>query len=128
MSAITTRDIENYNLALNIANNSQCRYKHGALITRGGNILSTGINVIAHKKGITLRYGRHCITIHAEIKAVLNCRADNVQGTILYSARIGKNGKACISKPCEICAAILKEYGIYQVVYFDGTKLIKERL
>lgn len=124
MSSITSRDIRYYNLALEIAKNSDCRYKHGAVIIRGGNVIATGINKITYNK-YTKHYGGHCITIHAEMKAIMNA-AQNVRGTTLYSAR--SKGHKAISTPCGVCTVLMLEAGIYHIVYYNGRELIKEKL
>jgi deoxycytidylate deaminase len=117
----TNQDLERYELARELAGNSECRFKMGAVIFRHKPI-ATGINVIKthpdHK-----RYGKHVISIHAEHRAILRSRT-SVNGATLYVARDGGD----TSKPCPACMAYMREAGIYAVVYLDKGTVVKERL
>ena len=63
-------------------------------------------------------------TIHAEQRALILAQAP-LRGCLLISVR--RNGNKC-SKPCVMCAALMKEAGIHSVVYHNGREYVKERL
>lgn len=102
---------------------SSCRYKHGAIITRGSIIIAMGFNKFKthtmHKE-----YGSHVVSIHAEMAAIIRARID-LTDCILYSVRIKNDGEYGISKPCKSCYKLILESGIRQVMYYDGTQFIK---
>lgn len=121
------RHLEHFNSAVKVAKLSDCRYKHGSIITRGKSILSVACNkLITHP--VQKRYGDHVCSLHAEVRAVGLARTD-VSGATCYSARIKAGDRSlAISKPCPPCHELLVEAGIKYVIYFDGQNIVKERL
>jgi deoxycytidylate deaminase len=120
---ITSRDIRYYELALKVARNSDCPSKHGAVIVRGGNVLSLACNRnVSHP--VTVRHKPFATSIHAEQRALVLAQTDCRYAT-LYSARA--NGYH-IGRPCAMCAELMRDVGINSVVFFDGQTLMKERL
>jgi len=112
-----------YDMAERVAELSECRYKFGAVIAAQSKPLSFGVNTIkTHPMNTT--YGDHCISIHAEMSAVLRSKTD-LKGATIYVARnsINKN-----SRPCVTCRAHLKEAGIRYMVYHDGSGIVREKL
>lgn len=120
---ITNNDIRFYTAAHSVAMNSPCRYKFGAVIVRQGRIISRQSNIIKTHP-IMGRYGEWCISIHAEINAILKSRVD-VNGAVMYIARDSVNPN---SLPCKTCMSIIIEKGIFAIVYHNGTELKKEKL
>lgn len=123
---VSSRDLKFFNVALKLAEESECNYKHSAIIIKGGIILSMAVNKRTNHK-ITRRYGAFCISMHAEIRAIL--KIPNTRNTTVYSARLGKSTKEPRkSKPCSICMEILRELGTHTIVYYDGKEIIKETI
>lgn len=119
---IYSRDIRIYNLALKVAELSDCPQKHGSIITDGSTIVGIGHNKkrthpVSHKHG-----GK--ATCHAEMIAIVNARRD-LLGLTLYSARC--NGSRN-SKPCDLCSFLLREAEIKYIVYSQDGILRKDRL
>lgn len=113
-------------LAEKIARLSDCGVRHGALIYRGGAILSVACNRrVTHP--ISMEWAddpKKITTIHAEHRAMLLCRSD-VRGATLVSVRL--NGNRC-SAPCRMCHALMIDAGIHNVIYHDGHEFIKRRM
>lgn len=117
---VRPRDRSIFQLALLEARNSQCRYRFGAVIARGRCILSIAPNIIkTHPK--QMLYHQGCITIHAELNAILKCQG-NTLGSSLYVARWGKS---TISKPCASCLLYILESGIREIIFSNGYELVR---
>jgi len=96
---------------------------HSALVVRGGNIISRGLN--RPKRNVFSRlYSKHprCV-IHSEIDAILQARRkSDLRGAKIYVLRIRKdNAQVANSRPCANCMRAIKNYGIKKVIYtIDG--------
>jgi deoxycytidylate deaminase len=86
-------------------------YKHGALMVKGGNIISSGYN-----------HG----TIHAEIHALSKIWSNKIKGGIIISVRINKTGFGN-SKPCSNCRKTMQVLGINKIIYFKDKEWRSER-
>ena len=96
---------------------SKCRCKHGAVIVRGGSVLSKGHNT----------YKPHCTygggplsTLHAEAAAIRNAHNKGISlvGAIIYVVRQG--GLSNMSKPCKFCTEKIIKAGIKKVIYTNS--------
>jgi deoxycytidylate deaminase len=123
---LTKRDLYYLELAMKIAANSQLKFKIGSIIVKKGNILSTGINV--EKTHPLMRgYPKNVVSIHSEVKAIINARVDITGGTI-YVARRRNDGTKGNSMPCDNCRALLLDSGIAHMVYCINGEVIKEKM
>lgn len=112
-------------LAMEIALYSDHRCKIGCVVTdKRGKIISQGFNRLkthptqAH---YAKRYGNiHQIYLHAEISALIKCR--EAPHTI-FIARHLRSGKEGIGKPCPICEMAIKESGVKNVIYTNGSEI-----
>lgn len=120
---ITTRDKNFFELTHKIASTSLCHYRVGAIITNGARVLAVGVNVLKSHPIITQKYQEHCISIHAELSALLKAQT-NIVGATMYVARDG--GK--ISKPCKACRSLITLAGIRYIVYSTKEGLVKEHV
>lgn len=106
------------NIAINLARSSLVnRYKHGAIIVKGGRIISTGINKIRNHPdvfGESTEIKKHS-HIHAEIDAMR--KVSDLRNAKIYVARINNNGKTGLSRPCDNCYNSILEAGITRIVY-----------
>jgi tRNA(Arg) A34 adenosine deaminase TadA len=107
-------------LAARNAAQSDCPFKHGALVVRGGNILASSPNL--HRNPPYISYSGS--SVHAE-EAVL--RRSYAAGATLYVARLSPSGLA-LSRPCERCWTAIRRSGIRSVVYSTGTGFAVERV
>lgn len=79
------------------------RFKHAALVLRGGALLAQGYN----------HDGRH-----AEVVALSKLWPSKRRGTTLLSLRMGPEGLA-MARPCAECARFLADAGVERV-YFSN--------
>lgn len=56
-------------------------------------------------------------SIHAEIRAVINCGRENLNGASVYVYRQTKNGKPALARPCNYCYNYLKNMGVKRIYY-----------
>jgi deoxycytidylate deaminase len=95
------------------------RARVGAVIVKSGRVLATGCNRIGHSK--YLRNRPYPESVHAEQQAVLQLlkqrRLNDLAGSTIYISRILSNGSTANSRPCCVCANLLKAVGIRNVVY-----------
>lgn len=92
---------------------------HAAVIVKGGNILSIGINRPKMNSYVKF-YGNHenCGSIHAELDAIFRVRRKiDLSGCKLYVARLTKRGVVGMSAPCGMCKRVIQSYGIKRVYY-----------
>jgi len=89
--------------------------RHGAVITRGGSVISVGMNKMRNINGVppTLKYDPN-VSVHAEIDAL--SRVADARGAVIYIARISKSGTAN-SRPCNACSEALRAAGVKRVIY-----------
>jgi deoxycytidylate deaminase len=99
------------------------KLRHGAVIVKGGSIVSFGFNKDKHSSfGQRFRpYDLGRATQHAEISAVLGLSRSATQGSDAYVVRINNNCQWRMSKPCPMCEEALKFVGVRRVFYtVDG--------
>jgi len=90
--------------------------KHGAVVVKGGRVLSTGINKERNHPAIVSsnHIKEHC-SVHAEVDALK--RIENPKGATIYIARVNRRGQNRESQPCRACYKTLKNAGIKKIVY-----------
>ncbi|MGW2557557.1 hypothetical protein [Streptomyces sp. NPDC001635] len=98
-------------LAVKQAMRSQCRYRVGAVLTRGGRILACSCNRYRNSSVVDYRHA----TFHAE--EVLLRLARSTYGTVIYVARVNKAGRAVMARPCTRCQKALASSGISRAHY-----------
>ncbi|MBC9705732.1 MAG: hypothetical protein H9W81_12345 [Enterococcus sp.] len=107
------------NLAMKTAEASECTQRHGAVVVKSGSVLSIGLNKWRNDAALAdemFASGKSTdISVHAEIDALSRVR--NPAGSVLYIARVNKQGEPMMSKPCNACAKAIEEAGITKVVY-----------
>lgn len=117
-----------FQLAKKLAENSTYgNFRHGAVLSRGGSIISLGVNSEKYCSiGKDYRAeDRGNPTYHAEIKALLNIPRHVTKGSVMYVARCSKDGHGDrISKPCSMCHAVMQERGVRKVYYTVDDEII----
>lgn len=106
---------------------TEFKQRVGSVITDSkGRVISSGYNK-RKTHPLQMRYARkinpeQCF-LHAEIDALVQCR--EVPHTI-YVARVRKNGRTAMARPCPICSLAIGEAGIKTVVYTtdDGVETV----
>jgi tRNA(Arg) A34 adenosine deaminase TadA len=103
-------------LAIRTASTSQERYKHGAVIVKGGRIVSSAVNRMLldpfYYADVADKF-----SVHAEEAAIARIR--DVRGAVLYVARVNNLGELRMSKPCPMCAGLIEKHGIKRVVWTE---------
>jgi tRNA(Arg) A34 adenosine deaminase TadA len=121
--SISARDRRMYELALRVAEDSECNSRHGAVIAKGSRVLSLAVNRQEQDRAVP--------DGHAEIRAlglrgktgswfrIGGARHELLDAT-LYSAR---DATLPLSKPCENCQTEMRRLGVRRCVYHDGWSL-----
>lgn len=127
------------NVAEAFAYRSTClKRKYGAIIVKDDAVVSTGYN--GSPRGLDnccdlgecprMRLGMHqgegygiCRAIHAEQNALLNCSREQTLGADLYLAGVNpEHNTVHRANPCPICARLIIQAGIRNVVMRTGEK------
>lgn len=114
-----------FRIASKQAKKSQHRqHKLGAVIVKGGRILSTGYNSL--RPSLELKTE----TLHAEAAAVLKLlkarRLADLSGAEMYVTRFTRGGRVGLACPCSDCRALLTSVGVRRVYYTTDTGDIGE--
>ena len=107
-------------LSKRIAENSEAPdYRHGAILVKGSSVLNVSTNKNSHARLGKRFRKRDCghATHHAELGCILGLDRSATRGADLYVVRIGKGGELRLSKPCEMCEALLRHVGVKRVFY-----------
>lgn len=105
-------------MAKNLAEQSSYdSQRHAAILVKGGNI----INFSCNRKnfscfGARFRRIPGQATIHAEIGAILGLPKKLTKNADIYVVRV-KGDSFCMSKPCQMCQAVLQFVGVRRVYY-----------
>ena len=88
---------------------------------RSGNVLSCAQNNYDKTHPIQARFANHAnqptrIFLHAEIAALVKLK-HNAKPHSIEVSRFYKNGEPANAKPCAVCDAAIKHYGIKHVTY-----------
>jgi deoxycytidylate deaminase len=99
------------------------RHKLGAVVVKGGRILSTGYNEVRYTKELKKP------TLHAEQSAILKLlkrrRLHDLVGSSIYVYRRtpgGNLGNAC---PCSVCMDLIRSVGIKRVFYTEDNNTME---
>ena len=95
------------------------QHKLGAVIVKGGRILSTGFNSIRPSSLLGTR------TLHAEAAAILQLlkqrRLHDLAGADIYVTRYTKGGAVGMAKPCDHCRGLIRSGGMLRIHYTTGS-------
>lgn len=89
------------------------KWKVGAVIVRGGNVLSVGVNRYRNHPSKVMSLDG--VSYHAEEVAIR--RAGDVAGATIYVARVTKSGHMGMAMPCERCQELLYDNGLHTAVW-----------
>lgn len=105
------------------ATKSNALHAHGAVIVKGNRIISSGWSQ-DKTHPLLLEYHTLVDKLHAETHAVFRRRHnEDFNGSTIFVVRLRKGNKPGLSRPCDLCAKILEEYGVNKAIYSeqDGT-------
>lgn len=105
--------------AKQLASKSTMSHKHGCVIVKNGDIISTGINKY-------INYFEHQYSIHAEVDAINKIKRKGKKFLIncdVYIVRISNynNDILRLSHPCLQCTRVLLKYGVRRIFYSVDT-------
>lgn len=98
-----------------VAQQSTYRWRHGAVVAKGNKVFGWAPNKLRNAPLID----EHNVSDHAEraiLRELLKVR-DDLRGCTIYIARINKQGKSMMSRPCNNCMLAIIEAGIKEIVY-----------
>lgn len=103
-------------LAANLAQSSECSFRHGAVVVKGGRVVSTGINRFKnHPLSVSPEHIKSHCSVHAEVDALRKLK--DAKGATIYVARIGRRGDKMLSRPCNMCYIAIRDAGVAKIVY-----------
>ena len=118
---ITARHKKYLTMAAKVAgqNRTCVQHRHGAVLVKGGSVISYSTNKNALKWWVArFRHrDRGHATKHAEVGCIHNIDRSKTTGSTLYVARIGNTGNLLMSEPCPMCKRALANAGIKKVYY-----------
>lgn len=117
---LSKRESSFLSVARYFASKSTARRKHGAVVVKSGRVLGTGFNKDRNNPMIVSpeHIKTQCST-HAEVDAIRDANY-NVNGAVLYVARINRHGEDRNSKPCSYCEVVIMKSNIKKVIYTEG--------
>lgn len=97
---------------------SDYKYKVGAVLVKGGSVVSTGYNEVRFKSLGSEQYTEWKESLHAERAAIAKMNKEDVQGCSMYIYReYNSNNFPALSKPCSQCAKLISDMGVKKVYY-----------
>ncbi len=101
--------------------NAKKVFNFGAVIVKGGSVISTGCNKPRTDPLIDFladRYKGAPQQVHAEIDCLSGVQRHNIRGCVLYVARVNVRDMTFrIAKPCAMCKAFLIKHKLKKVFY-----------
>jgi dCMP deaminase len=129
-----------------VASRSTClRRRYGAVIVKDKVIVSTGYNGAPRgsincvdlnkckRRELNIPSGERyelCEAVHAEQNAIINGSPDRMKDASIYIAGSEEDGSAAEGKPCLLCARMIRNAQIKEVIYLakDGVIVMVENL
>jgi deoxycytidylate deaminase len=123
---ITEHDLHAIHLASEIAEESDYRQRHGAVLFHRRHIISVGYNrKKTHPKALPFyRYP----FLHAEADSIIKADSSDIEGAAIACVRINKSGYLMNSRPCPECINMMQHYNISYIVYSSKDGIKKELL
>lgn len=111
-------------LAIAMAQKSTDRFRLGAVLVRRKRPISVGFNQMRKTHPLMERHQRargYTIGLHAEVHACLGVAPRDLMGADIYVARILRDGRLGIARPCRYCQRFLAAVGVRRAYYTDRT-------
>ena len=115
ISSLSKSDQKYLNRAMELARLSGQKHKHGAVIIKGGRVVSFGFNT-QRNLPIDDLPSKH-YTYHAEHSAIKHAQDTDLKGAKIYVARLSRRNLPALSRPCDGCMARIVASGIKEVIY-----------
>ena len=116
---IAGRNRRYIDLAKRLAETSDLRHRHAAILVKGGSVISWSNNKNKYNRWAQRFRSKQNgpATIHAELGAILGVSYEKTNGADLYVVRINHKGHLCMSMPCHMCQEIMSHVGVKRVFY-----------
>lgn len=115
---LSKRDRAYLRLAANVALESNCKNRHGAVLVKGGRVIAMAENY--DRNHPTVFDNHKDVRAHAAVcaeRAAL-AKVASATGAVMYVARVlRKDNNTSLSKPCSRCDEAMASAGIKRVVY-----------
>lgn len=114
---ISRRDLSFIKSAMRAAlqSSQDKRYKLGAVVVKSGRVLAWGYN--SNKNRPENWIPRQAWSVHAEESCLRKIKEGRNPGSTLYVARVNRNGKVRLSRPCRDCQNLARTHGVERIVY-----------
>jgi len=96
------------------------KFRLGAVLVYKNSIVSVGTN--SYKTHPLMSKRTEWPYLHAEQHAIVRAGVDNCEGLDLYIARVKKDNSLALSKPCNVCAELIRDVGIKNIYYSTDTE------
>ena len=103
------------NRAIELARLSDHKFRHGAVIVKGGRVVSYGFNTRRNNPIDSVPGTDY--TYHAEHNAIRAAAREATIGGKIYIARLSRRGFPTLSRPCDICMVRIIKAGIKEIIY-----------
>jgi tRNA(Arg) A34 adenosine deaminase TadA len=113
-------------LAMKVARKSPCSFKIGALVVKGGRVLSWGHNKDKTDPIRIRRPNPYVDKLHAELVALHGITETG--GCTLYVVRVGRVKSMALAKPCRMCMEMIRKAKIRKLIYSTDDGMICERV
>lgn len=120
------------NIAAEVARRSTClRRQYGSIIVKADEVIATGYNGAPRgepnccdvgscwREEHNIPHGQQyekCVAVHAEANAIISAARRDMIGSTLYLAGWEDGKRIENPEPCEICAKLIKNAGIKEVI------------
>ena len=96
------------------------KFRLGAVLVNKNSIVSVGTN--SYKTHLLMSKRTEWPYLYAEQHAIVRAGVDNCEGLDLYIARVKKDNSLALSKPCNVCAELIRDVGIKNIYYSTDTE------
>lgn len=114
---LSNKDKARLEHAKKVASLSTCKFKHGAVVVRGGRVLSVGVNSYRNFPMDFSVMPRDSSSVHAEEAALAVLGGKDARGATMFVARVNNIGEERMSRPCSRCMRRLRKAGIKRIIY-----------
>lgn len=101
---------------MTVAAASTCRQKHGVVLAKGRRVLAVAVNTYRNNPRVVSDPSTQS-TYHAEWNAIKQLKDVDLSDVTLYSARVNREGKPMLAKPCKACESLIEMFEIKRVYY-----------
>lgn len=110
------RDARYLKRAYELARQSLCHQRHGAIVVQNGNVVAVAVNKDRNLvDNLDEAHIKQHASVHAEVAAL--SKVANPKGATVYVARAMRSGQPGNSKPCSRCQMYLEKAGVRRVVW-----------